>query len=151
MFLKLASNRICWFFVKPIRTCYRFLFRPKSRAVKIVVKSDDSYLLVRPTYAHRQWTLPGGAVEHGETFEQAAYRELLEETGIVAESLTKIGDYQHTRHYLVETVECFSAAINQQEIKADGLEIKEVAWFKQDQLPDDRSIRVDEILGLFSK
>lgn len=31
------------------------------------------------------WCTAGGAVDHGETFEQAARRELLEETGIIAE------------------------------------------------------------------
>ena len=33
------------------------------------------------------WATPGGALEHGETFEAAAIRELREETGIVVDTL----------------------------------------------------------------
>lgn len=31
------------------------------------------------------WSMPGGAVENNETLEQAAKREVLEETGLVVE------------------------------------------------------------------
>jgi ADP-ribose pyrophosphatase YjhB (NUDIX family) len=54
-----------------------------------VVIKDDSVLLVRrgkpPSIG--SWTLPGGAQEVGETAEQAARRELLEETGLDAGEL----------------------------------------------------------------
>jgi 8-oxo-dGTP diphosphatase len=52
--------------------------------VGAVVVQDGSVLLVRrrqPPLAG-QWSLPGGAVELGETLEQAVTREILEETGL---------------------------------------------------------------------
>ncbi|HUB11470.1 MAG TPA: NUDIX hydrolase [Acetobacteraceae bacterium] len=52
--------------------------------IGVIVLKDDTVLLVRrgkpPNIG--SWTLPGGAQEVGETAEQAARRELLEETGV---------------------------------------------------------------------
>lgn len=53
--------------------------------IGIIVLKGDAVLLVRrgkpPNVG--SWTLPGGAQELGETMEQAARRELAEETGVV--------------------------------------------------------------------
>lgn len=53
-------------------------------AVGAVVFKDNQVLLVkrgRPP-AQGQWAIPGGSVQLGETLQQAAEREILEETGI---------------------------------------------------------------------
>lgn len=54
-------------------------------AVGTVVLRDDRILLVRRAKAPSAglWAVPGGRVELGETLQQAAERELLEETGVV--------------------------------------------------------------------
>jgi ADP-ribose pyrophosphatase len=54
-------------------------------AVGAVVFKDDKVLLVRRGRppAIGQWAIPGGNVKLGETLQEAAEREILEETGIV--------------------------------------------------------------------
>ena len=55
--------------------------------VSAVVVRDERVLLVRYAYEKRKgmWTLPGGYAQHDETLDQAALRELKEETGLDGE------------------------------------------------------------------
>jgi ADP-ribose pyrophosphatase YjhB (NUDIX family) len=68
--------------------------------IGIVVIRHDSVLLVRrgkpPNIG--AWTLPGGAQEIGETAEQAARRELREETGLEAGDLHFAATVDNIRH-----------------------------------------------------
>lgn len=67
--------------------------RPSSRL--LVIDGRDRVLLFR--FVHKSgalagrnyWATPGGALETGESFEDAARRELFEETGIVTDTLVQ--------------------------------------------------------------
>jgi ADP-ribose pyrophosphatase YjhB (NUDIX family) len=76
---------------------------------QVVLLQDDRILLARHVCPEREyWILPGGAVEEGETPEDAAVREVLEETGlqIVLERLLFVDEprstggvtFKHPRH-----------------------------------------------------
>lgn len=55
--------------------------------VGAVIVRDGQVLLIRRGQQplQGQWSLPGGAVELGETLEEAICREVLEETGLIVE------------------------------------------------------------------
>lgn len=57
--------------------------RPVPAAAGVVFRGDD-ILLVKRGHAPNQgrWSVPGGAVEEGETVEAAVIREVLEETSV---------------------------------------------------------------------
>jgi 8-oxo-dGTP diphosphatase len=64
-------------------------------AVDCVIFHDGAVILVRRKYDpfKGQYALPGGAVEIGETVEEACGREMMEEIGLKIEKLRLIGVY----------------------------------------------------------
>jgi 8-oxo-dGTP diphosphatase len=81
-----------------------------------LVRDGDRILLVqrrRPPF-EGYWSLPGGGMELGETVEQAAVREVAEETGLAvavtrflgyADSIERDPDERVRRHYVIMYVE----------------------------------------------
>ncbi len=63
-------------------------------AVSCVVQDRDKFLLVERAHepAKGQFAFAGGKVEPGESLEEAARRELLEETGMVAGGIVLLRD-----------------------------------------------------------
>ena len=68
---------------------------PVRAAGGIVVEDGRVLLIHRPKYD--DWSFPKGKLEHGESWEEAALREVEEETGIACE----LGGYAGTTRYEV--------------------------------------------------
>jgi ADP-ribose pyrophosphatase YjhB (NUDIX family) len=96
------------------------------------------------------WSLPKGHIERGETAEQAAVREVEEETGIAGEILAELGTidfwfvaegrriHKTVRHYLLRRVGG--------ELSDADIEVDEVAWVPLPEIrgqlayPDERGL-----------
>lgn len=61
--------------------------------VDIIIEIGDRIVLIERKYPPHGWALPGGFVDYGESFEQAAAREALEETGIEVTELRQFRTY----------------------------------------------------------
>jgi 8-oxo-dGTP pyrophosphatase MutT (NUDIX family) len=80
---------------------------PKRPAARLmVIDSDDRLLLFRFAPGHRPpyWVTAGGALDPGESYEEAARRELYEETGFTAEPGRRL-DVRTSRFVTAQGVE----------------------------------------------
>lgn len=82
------------------------------------------------------WTLPGGKLEWGETFEEGAVREVKEETGIIAENPEVISVHNHKNqyaHFVTIGLVCSTWEGEAKVMEPD--EIIEWQWFDIQNLP----------------
>ncbi|MBE4908387.1 nucleoside triphosphatase YtkD [Bacillus luteolus] len=67
-------------------------FSMNPRHVWVICRHNDQWLLT--DHSERGLEFPGGKIENGETPEQAAVREVMEETGGIVSDLNYIGQYK---------------------------------------------------------
>jgi 8-oxo-dGTP diphosphatase len=82
------------------------------------------------------WTMPGGKLHFGETFEESATREVLEETGITLNKMNVIcvnQDIIETAHFI--TIGLFSDTFSGEPKVMEPDEITEWRWFDLNNLP----------------
>jgi ADP-ribose pyrophosphatase YjhB (NUDIX family) len=99
-------------------------------ATVLVTDSDGRILVVRPTYI-REWMIPGGRVERGETPHAAAIRETREETGLsVALDRLVLIDARRPR----DTTFIFAGHVTGGELEPQLGEIAEVGWVDREEI-----------------
>src|SRR5579872_7318054 len=104
-------------------------------AAAIIFDYQGQVLLVKHSYGHLNWELPGGAAEADESILATALREVWEETGLEAagERLTGIYyDAETDGHHFAFLCTLVDEA---KEPKPDMSEITECAYWPPDALP----------------
>ncbi len=99
-----------------------------------------------------KWTMPGGKLDFGETFEEGAKREVKEETGIelnTAKVICVNNDKVETAHFV--TIGLFSEDFNGEPKVMEPDEITEWQWFDLDNLPSPIYFPSAEILENYKK
>ena len=84
------------------------------------------------------WSLPKGHIEVGETAEQAAVREVKEETGIIGRVVAPLGTidfwFVAEDRRVHKTVHHFLLRATGGELSDEDIEVSEVAWVPLDEL-----------------
>ncbi|WDG10331.1 NUDIX hydrolase [Vibrio campbellii] len=109
--------------------------------VATIILRDGAILLGERVGSHgaNTWATPGGHLELGESIEDCAKREVLEETGLIVDSLEKFtftNDIfeKEGKHYVTLFVVASSASGEPQVTEPD--KCKQWKWCRLDDLPE---------------
>lgn len=124
-----------------------------------VILYKNGKILLQQRRDNLCWGYHGGGVEPGERVEDAAKRELFEETGLVANSLKLYGVFSGPNHHhvypdgneadiidIVYTCDEFSGEESGQES-----EVNDLRWFDFDSIPTNLSPVIKDALLQFIK
>jgi ADP-ribose pyrophosphatase YjhB (NUDIX family) len=128
----------------------------RPRACAAVLNNDKILMVCHQTPSRTYWTFPGGAVEAGETMEQAAVREVKEETGLNVKAVRLIFEEKYEAGvsycYLAELID-ENTVVNLDFLPEDesvfGTMLHSASWhYIKDKKEDNQVSKVISILGL---
>lgn len=119
--------------------------KPLSVAVAVVINDQDQILLMQRRTGDYVgfWSLPGGKVEQNEHLDQAAVRELKEETNVTAEFDQHLGlvsehlqlNGQVDKHFLLHICQLRPKESQAIEVKLEEEEGNQLQWWPLSNLP----------------
>jgi 8-oxo-dGTP diphosphatase len=111
-------------------------FRNPIPTVDIIIEVAEEIVLIKRQNPPYGWALPGGFVDYGESYENAAAREAVEETGLTVQNLRQFHTYSEPgrdpRQHTASTV-FIGQAYNQPKAGDDAAE---AGLFSENNLPD---------------
>lgn len=111
---------------------YTHLFPPgqiDESSLKYVVMGAQyrgEWIFVRHV-DRKTWEMPAGHIEHGESADQAAVRELYEEAGVTRSNMVHICDYSVTKNGNTEYGRLYGVTVEELDLKLEH-EIEEIQF-----------------------
>ena len=102
-----------------------------------IVVRENRVLMVRRRVGEGEllWQFPAGAIEAGESAEQAAARETEEETGLTVSVIKLLGERLHPKtHRMMSYTAC--EPVSGEAHVADAEELDAVAWVSLAEIPE---------------
>lgn len=119
-----------------LRHRYRQLAKADLAGCSIIATDlEGRLMLVRHHYGPQSWALPGGGIKKGEDPAAAARRELFEETGCTARSLTLVETLSEQISGSPHTAYVFHARVDEFP-RPDNREVREARFFPTHSLPE---------------
>lgn len=114
--------------------CGHVVYYDPKVAATCIVERHSKVLMVRRAIQPGigLWSMPGGYVDRGEIVEEAAVREVLEETGLIVEVDHLVGLFSELGHPVM--VAAFAARETGGVLEA-GPEVQEMDFFSLENLP----------------
>ena len=122
-------------------------FRNPFPTVDIIIEQGEGIVLILRRNEPRQWAIPGGFCDYGESLEEAAVREAREETGLDVELIEQFHTYsdprRDPRQHNITTVYIARSMGGTLQAQDDA---KEIGIFPEDGLPAGLAFDHDQIL-----
>jgi 8-oxo-dGTP diphosphatase len=109
--------------------------QPGISAAIIVVGERVLMVRRRVSEGELMWQFPAGGIEPGESAEEAAVRETLEETGLEVKAVRLLGRRVHPKTQRVMSYTACEAVAGEARV-ADADELTQIAWVTHRDLPD---------------
>lgn len=129
-----------------------------------IFNQNDQILMGKRENAHGEgtWSIPGGHLEFGESFEDCACREIWEEVGLRINSPRVLGVtndiFENENRHYVSVFLCAQSPTNQSPIIKEPHKMSELDWFTLSALPKNiflpfknliKTMGVDGILSVY--
>jgi mutator protein MutT len=127
--------------------------RPKTKqgaGCLIFCRATDRFLMIRRSDlvpVANTWSLPGGSVDHGETPEQAARREVMEEVGLTLENKRLRLIYTNETHAPRFKFYTYAATVDNEFDPELNWESSDHTWCDLDNLPAPLHWGVSQLLA----
>jgi ADP-ribose pyrophosphatase YjhB (NUDIX family) len=112
------------------------LYRNPAPTVDIIIETEGGIVLIERKNPPYGWALPGGFVDYGESFEDAARREAVEETGLTVTLQRQLHTYsdpkRDARQHTASTV--YIATASGHPVAAD--DAQQAGIFVRETLPE---------------
>ncbi|MDY0226064.1 8-oxo-dGTP diphosphatase [Desulfomicrobium apsheronum] len=119
----------------------------------VLYRDSQGILLIERGNPPHGWALPGGFIDCGESAEQAAVREALEETGLVVRLTGLLGVYsdpdRDPRFHTLSVA--YTAECDDDAIPCAGDDARNARFFPLDALPTDIAFDHRRIIADFAK
>lgn len=129
----------------------------RQRAAVLIIREGKILLLRRSKYGRLYYVVPGGGVENGETIEEAAIREIHEETGLQIGLHYKFWEYNnagHLEHYFLAThfagEPCLGGPEAERQSSQNIYRLEWVPLSKLDNIPLLPKPLIEQIFSLYS-
>ena len=122
----------------------------RANVVAIVIDRRDRVMAFERSDLPGEWQLPQGGIDTGETPEQAAWRELTEETGLTADDVDLVVEFDEWTAYawpdgvrkngrLGQVQRWFTFRVRSDDVepRPDGVEFTSWKWVGREQLVDE--------------
>jgi len=115
------------------RAIVRTLFPTYIAAAKVYITNESGKFLVVKTTYHTGWDLPSGHLDKHESPDQAAVRELFEETGLKVDSLDQRAVIFEPLLGTMQVI--FSGSLDHTPtLQPDNVEISELRWVERGEV-----------------